>query len=189
VAPVVVAAAEPQQPDKQHEQATYQTASLGSTFSSRAVWTVGAQPATTGTTSEPLAYAATDALPAMPRARPMGKGIPTATPETKLIPAAANTSVAVTTSPPPMFGDLRANSPWLRAAMLTPSVHNVMTATPLGVIDPRPLTQHFSKPVDALTMTFSVSATRGLEASRFSGNAVVFLATTTFVKAKTASLR
>lgn len=184
IAPVVVAAAEPQRP----EPATYQTASVDTSFSSRAVWTVGPEPVTTASASQPLAYAAATPV-ALPQARPMGQSIPAAASEPKRTPVAV-TAAAMNLAPPVMYGDQRAEGPWMRAAMLTPSVQEVMTATPLGVHDPRPLSQHFMKPTDALTMTFSADATPALQASRFTGNAVVFLATTNFTPpAKTASLR
>jgi hypothetical protein len=102
------------------------------------------------------------------------------------MPAAAASYAAAT---PLMFGGQRADSPWLRAAMLTPSVHSVMTATPLGALDTRALTQLLYKPADALVMTFSADPALGLMANRFSGQAVVFLATATFARAQTASLR
>jgi hypothetical protein len=72
--------------------------------------------------------------------------------------------------------------------MLTPSVSGYMTATPLGAFDARPLQHLLHKPSDAVSMSFSVDPALGMVADRFSGKAVVFIATTTFVSAKTASL-
>ncbi|HEY5167563.1 MAG TPA: ATP-binding protein, partial [Pseudolabrys sp.] len=82
----------------------------------------------------------------------------------------------------------RFDSPWLRAAMLTPSMSDYMTATRLGALDPRPLHELLYKPSLSLAMTFSADPHLGMVADRFSGSAVVFLATTTF-SIQTASLR
>ena len=54
--------------------------------------------------------------------------------------------------------------------------------------DPRPLQDLFHKPSTSLVMTFSADPQFGVAADRFSGQAVVFLATTSFVT-QTASLR
>jgi len=88
-----------------------------------------------------------------------------------------------------MGGSERSDSPWLRAAMLTPSVRSYMTATRVDGIDPRWQYELLHKPAQSLTMTFSADPHLGMEADRFSGNAVVFLATTTFAPQTTASLR
>jgi hypothetical protein len=81
------------------------------------------------------------------------------------------------------------DNPWLRAAMLTPSVH-YMTASRVGALDPRWLQDLLHKPAQSLTMSFSADPHLGTVADRFSGSAVVFLATTTFLLAQTtASLR
>ena len=47
------------------------------------------------------------------------------------------------------------NSPWLRAAMLTPSVTTHMSATRIGAIDMRPLQELIYKPSQSLAMSFS----------------------------------
>jgi hypothetical protein len=86
-------------------------------------------------------------------------------------------------------GGQSSDSPWMRAAMLTPSVSGYMTATQLGVRDPKPLQELFNKPSQALVMTFSADPQLGMVAERFTGSAVVFLATATFTTQKTASLR
>jgi hypothetical protein len=78
--------------------------------------------------------------------------------------------------------------PWLRAAVLTPSVSNFMTTTRFGAADPRPLQELLHKPSLSLVMTFSADPHLGMVADRFSGSAVVFLATATF-SMQTASLR
>jgi len=63
-----------------------------------------------------------------------------------------------------------------------------MTTTQFGVADPRPLQELFRKPSTSLVMTFSADPHLGMAADRFSGPAVVFLATATF-GTQTASLR
>ena len=71
------------------------------------------------------------------------------------------------------------DSPWLRAAMLTPSVR-FMTTTRMGSVDQRWQTDLLDSPAGALVMTFSADPHLGMVADRFSGGAVVFLATATF---------
>ena len=87
-----------------------------------------------------------------------------------------------------MGGAERTDSPWLRAAMLTPSVRDFMTATRVGAIDVRWQDELLHKPAQSLVMTFSADPHLGMVADRFSGDAVVFLATATFTPQTTASL-
>lgn len=115
------------------------------------------------------------------------------------IPAAAaipaNTTLADKPALRPAFaatlssGTQSFDSPWMRAAMLTPSVSGFMTATRLGDTDMKPLRELIAKPSQALAMTFSADPHLGMTAGSFSGSAVVFLATATFTTQKTASLR
>jgi uncharacterized protein YcbK (DUF882 family) len=147
------------------------------------------EPETTGSAgSKALSYAdESDPTPAI-RARPMGDGVPRLAREATIMPGASNTTVAV--KPPTMtIGGQRTDSPWLRAAMLTPSVSGFMTATRLGRVNPGWLGKLFDKPVQSLLMTFSADPNLGMVADRFSGHAVVFLATATFTTQATASLR
>jgi uncharacterized protein YcbK (DUF882 family) len=148
-----------------------------------------AEPETTGSAgSKALSYAA-ESDPALPaRVRPMGRAIPRLPREATVIPAASNTTVAV--KPPAMtIGGQRYDSPWLRAAMLTPSVRGYMTASRLSKINPAWLSPLLDKPPHALMITFSADPHLGMVADRFSGHAVVFLATATFTAQATASLR
>jgi hypothetical protein len=109
--------------------------------------------------------------------------------EASVMPASGNTTV-VQKLPAMTIGGQRADSPWLRAAMLTPSVSDTMTATRMGALDPRPLHDLLHKPAQSLVMTFSADPGLGMLADRFSGRAVVFLATATFAPPQTtASLR
>ncbi len=90
---------------------------------------------------------------------------------------------------PMAIGGQRLSSPWMRAAMLTPSVSQAMTVTRLGSSDPRLLQDLLYKPARAVMMSFASDPQAGMTADRFSGDAVVFLATTRFVPQQTASLQ
>jgi uncharacterized protein YcbK (DUF882 family) len=139
-----------------------------------------------------LAYATDQQTPLAARTRPMGSRLPHMPMEARVIPASSNTTVV---DKPPfastlaMGGSERADSPWLRAAMLTPSVRSYMTLTRVGAVDPRWQYELLHKPAQSLAMTFSADPHLGMVAYRFSGSAVVFLATTTFARQTTASLR
>ncbi len=148
-----------------------------------------ADPETTGSAaSKALTYAAESNPTPAARTRPMGRTIPRLPREATVLPAASNTTVAV--KPPAMtIGGQRTGSPWLRAAMLTPSVRGFMTATRRGKINPAWLSPQLDKPAHALMMTFSADPHLGMVADRFSGHAVVFLATATFTSQTTAALR
>jgi Bacterial protein of unknown function (DUF882) len=89
-------------------------------------------------------------------------------------------------SEPMLSGAQRIDSPWLRAAMLTPSVSEEMTVTRFGELDARELRVLFAKPNGAVAMGFSEEPALGTE--RFTGSAVVFLSKATFVRTLTASL-
>jgi uncharacterized protein YcbK (DUF882 family) len=137
-----------------------------------------------------LAYASTGEMPAAHRTRPMGSRLPHMPAEARVIPASVNAKLLVKTPPAAAMtiSGQRINSPWLRAAMLTPSVSTYMTATRLGRSDLRPLHGLLDKPQSSLLMTFSADPQLGMVTDRFSGHAVVFLATTSF-PARTASLQ
>jgi uncharacterized protein YcbK (DUF882 family) len=146
-------------------------------------------PAPTGSADgKALSYAAeSDPAPAA-RVRPMGRSVPRLPREATVIPSGSNTTVAV--KPPGMtIGGQRYDSPWLRAAMLTPNVRSYMTLSRFGKVDPTWLVALLDKPVHSLVMSFSADPHLGMVADRFSGHAVVFLATATFTTQTTASLR
>jgi uncharacterized protein YcbK (DUF882 family) len=153
--------------------------------------TASLEPATTGSAGgDALAYAANSETPLAARARPMGSRLPQMPAEARVMPASSNTTMVV--KPPlalAMGGGERSDSPWLRAAMLTPSVRSFMTATRLGTLDPSWQYDLLRKPPQSLAMTFSADPYLGMVADRFSGNAVVFLATATFNAQTTAALR
>jgi uncharacterized protein YcbK (DUF882 family) len=90
---------------------------------------------------------------------------------------------------PMAIGGQRLGSPWMRAAMLTPSVSHAMMVSRLRDNDPRLLRDLLYKPVRAVAISFSDDPQAGMTTDRFSGDAVVFLATTRFVPQQTASLQ
>jgi uncharacterized protein YcbK (DUF882 family) len=155
-----------------------------------------ADPTPTGSTGEALAYAATQEPPSAPvdKAAPMGPHL-TSVGAPQTINAAPPPFIPITAMAKSMLGSAmaisgqRPGSPWLRAAMLTPSVAEAMTVTRLGDLDLRSLQDLLYKPVQSLAMTFSNDPQGGLVSSHFTGNAVVFLATTRFRPQQTASLQ
>ncbi len=146
--------------------------------------------ATGGSGNAALAYAAESETPAPARVRPMGSHMPRLPATATVMPVSSNTTVV---NKPPLTAAAAQIAgtpadPWLRAAMLTPSVSDFLTATRLGPTDPRLLHDLLHKPSLSVVMTFSADPHPGLAANRFSGSAVVFLATNTFTL-RTASLR
>jgi len=162
-----------------------------------------AEPMVTGAVSrQALSYAADtppaggDASPATPapRAKAMGLGVTRAMASEATPNAPANTTVVAKagtvsgTFAPMTSGGQRLDSPWLRAAILTPSVSHALTTTRFGSVDPRGFEVFLHKPAQALTMAFAADPNAGLRADRFTGSAVTFVATATFVRPQTASL-
>jgi uncharacterized protein YcbK (DUF882 family) len=80
------------------------------------------------------------------------------------------------------------DDPWMRAAILAPNLSNYLTVSGMGGEDYRGLSAFMRKPDSLATIAFSADPTPGLIANRFSGQAVVFIATTTF-SARTAMLQ
>jgi len=81
------------------------------------------------------------------------------------------------------------DSPWLRAIVLSPSVHHFMTTLALGARDLTSLAALMIKPASSVLMTFSTDPTMGLPHDHFSrGTAIVFLPTVTY-RTRTASLQ
>jgi uncharacterized protein YcbK (DUF882 family) len=160
-----------------------------------------AEPAVTGSTGEQsLAYApdarlaAADAAPTTPavRVKAMGLGVTRAmageaqparnTTLADKVGALSGTFASMTS------GAQRLDSPWLRAAMLTPSVSHALTATRFGGVDPRGFEAFLHKPAQAVAMSFSADPTAGMRADRFTGRAVTFVEVATFLHPQTASL-
>jgi uncharacterized protein YcbK (DUF882 family) len=149
------------------------------------------QTASIGPASTALAYAVESEITVPVRTRPMGSSLPPAPQEANVIPAQGNTTIV---QKPPLGAagagtEQSTESPWLRAAMLTPDFRSYMTATQLGPIDMRPLQELLYKPLQAVVMTFSADPQLGMVTGCFEGPAVVFLATTSFKLQSTASLR
>lgn len=162
----------------------------------QAAWpAVDADPTATGSTDRvALAYAtpATRTTSVEPtKAPPMGANMPRLVSNATAGPVPANTTVLAKSLLPATMaiGGQRLSSPWLRAAVLTPSMRGFMSTTRLGAVDPRSLQMLLHKPAQSLAMSFSTDPNDGMVAHAFSGQAVVFLVTTTFVRAQTASLR
>ncbi len=69
------------------------------------------------------------------------------------------------------------DNPWLRAVMLSPSVHSFLTTLALGAHDFRTLAALMVKPTTSVAMTFSTDPNGGLANDHFSGAAIVFVST------------
>ncbi|MEA2951764.1 MAG: hypothetical protein QOJ96_1284 [Alphaproteobacteria bacterium] len=126
-------------------------------------------------------------------ARP-GAIAPRSVPSTAAIPAATSVALkqplgtpAVVQSTSASAGQ-RLDDPWLRAAVMAPDLQNFMNTAVLGAFDSRGLSVFIKKPTSSVMMSFSDDPDRSLAAGRFTGNAVVFVATVTF-SARLASLQ
>jgi hypothetical protein len=80
------------------------------------------------------------------------------------------------------------DNPWLRAIILSPSVHRFLTTLALGARDFTSLAALMAKPASSVMMTFSSDPSLGLAHDHFSGSAIVFVPTVTY-PTHTASLR
>jgi uncharacterized protein YcbK (DUF882 family) len=157
--------------------ATYDVASADASF------------ATGATPPVALAYAAEQpATTPTAKAKPMGAGVPQLPREASVARSPANTTVAVKRYAGLSGGGQRSDSPWLRAAILAPSI-GAMTTSRLGDNDLRPLAALLRKPSQALALTFSADPYLGMVADRFTGSAVVFLATANFTPAMKTALK
>jgi uncharacterized protein YcbK (DUF882 family) len=116
---------------------------------------------------------------------PPAAAIPTVTKATSVPPATSvvikqpNGMPVVMATAPVQMGQ-RFNDPWLRAAITAPNLQNFMTATLMGAPDYQGLRGFMQKPSSSVAMTFSEDPDQGLTTDRFSGNAVVFVATVAF---------
>ena len=83
----------------------------------------------------------------------------------------------------------RPDSPWLRAIVLSPSVHSFLTTLALGTRDLTSLSAMMVKPASSVMMRFSNDPTMGLPHDHFArGSAIVFMPTVTY-PTRTASLQ
>jgi uncharacterized protein YcbK (DUF882 family) len=81
------------------------------------------------------------------------------------------------------------NSPWLRAIVMSPSVHRFLSTLSFGARDLTSLEAMMVKPSSAVMMKFSNDPSMGLPHDHFArGNAIVFLQTVTY-QTRTASLQ
>ena len=76
--------------------------------------------------------------------------------------------------------DPRMGNPWMRAIVLSPSVHRFLTTIALGVGDLRSLATMMVKPSSAVFITFAAEPNPGLDHDRFAGSAIVFLPTVNY---------
>jgi len=82
----------------------------------------------------------------------------------------------------------RFDNPWLRAIVLSPSVHSFLTTMALGERDFRSLASLMVKPSNAVMMRFAADPNPGLDHDHFSGTAIVFIPSVSY-PTRTASLR
>jgi uncharacterized protein YcbK (DUF882 family) len=82
----------------------------------------------------------------------------------------------------------RLDNPWLRAIILSPSVHRFLSTLAFGARDVTYLAGLMVKPASSVMMTFSADPSLGLSQDHFSGSAIVFLSTITY-PTRTASLQ
>jgi uncharacterized protein YcbK (DUF882 family) len=169
--------------------------------------TASIEPVATGSTALAYASASEPEPAARAHARPMGTQVSSqassqvapSPKEATVMPAHGNTTVVAKPQPDAAGAgsSRRGDNLWLRAATLTPSFSNYMTTTQIGAVDMRSLRGLLHKPSMSVAMTFSTDPQHGLEATRFGGPAVVFVATMTFrtqsaaaaFSSQTASLR
>jgi len=79
-------------------------------------------------------------------------------------------------------------NPWLRAVVLSPSVHRFLTTAAFGARDFRSLASLMVKPSNSVMMTFAADPNPGLDHNRFSGTAIVFVSTVSY-PTRTAALQ
>jgi uncharacterized protein YcbK (DUF882 family) len=79
-------------------------------------------------------------------------------------------------------------NPWLRAMVLSPSVHRFLTTLAFGERDMRSLASLMIKPQSSVKMTFAAEPNPGLSENHFSGAAIVFVSTVNY-PTHTASLQ
>jgi uncharacterized protein YcbK (DUF882 family) len=87
---------------------------------------------------------------------------------------ASSSSVTIVKADPRMV------NPWMRAIVLSPSVHRFLTTIALGVGDLRSLAAMMVKPSSAVFITFAAEPNPGLDHDRFAGSAIVFLPTVNY---------
>jgi uncharacterized protein YcbK (DUF882 family) len=96
---------------------------------------------------------------------------------------ASATSLTVTKT-----ADAHLANPWMRAIVLSPSVHDFLTTMALGTRDFGSLAALMVKPSRSVSMAFAADPNPGLDNDRFSGTAIVFISTVSYLT-RTASLQ
>lgn len=81
------------------------------------------------------------------------------------------------------------DNPWMRAMVLAPSARRFMSISLLGAPDYTRLAPMIEKPAASVMMVFSADPHLGMSAERFDGEAVVFVATVTFARQRSAALQ
>lgn len=142
---------------------------------------------TTAGTRLALAYAQPVTPPPERRAAPMGHSKPSQIAAEPLAPARMADTPASVTAVRSQIGQ-RFDDPWMRAILITPSVRGYLTTAQMTRRDNRALASLMTKPEGTLAMAFSDDPHAGMTSVRFSGDAVVFLATATFGQRTTAAL-
>jgi uncharacterized protein YcbK (DUF882 family) len=125
----------------------------------------------TASAVQAMAYAAEPAAPPLLPSEPMGSSVPTTIVDDH---QDAGRSGRLALAMP----SFRSDDPWLRAVFLTPSVTGYLTMERMGRFDARVQRDFMHQPADSVVaMDFSGEANPGLTTTRFSGPAVVFVAT------------
>jgi uncharacterized protein YcbK (DUF882 family) len=190
-APIVVASADPQA-----------TASVPSNLASNvAPWPLPEHNNPQGAGALAYANPSTPAASAPARPAPMGTAIghPTPPPDTTVALKRVGDRPSVVASSPTSSAASGAvasaaksndppSDPWMRAMILSPSAQEFMGASSFGSPDYRGLAPYLHKPATSVMMTFSSDPQLGMTTRKFSGTAVVFVATVTY-GVRTASLR
>jgi uncharacterized protein YcbK (DUF882 family) len=125
-----------------------------------------------------LAYAA-----AASEAEVMHRPVATAIRAEPRAPAPTLTSRLV-----PALSGARVDNPWLRGVVVSPSIQHTMSVTILGPTDYRTLAPLMRKPPAAVAMVFSDDPLYGMAIDTFSGAAISFVPTITFLRSHTAGL-
>jgi hypothetical protein len=135
-----------------------------------------------------LAYANDTLRPAAApkQVAPMGAALPRMRPAAAMPRPVAEGNAAQTAT---LIGGGERNDVWMRATLLAPNTREYLTSAPIGNSDKTQLATFMHKPASVVTMEFAALSHDDMVSERFSGPAVVFIATTTFTRRYTAALR
>jgi uncharacterized protein YcbK (DUF882 family) len=141
------------------------------TMSYAPVATPSVQTRPTGIGPAPRPAARPDTTVAMKRTATKPAALPTGGAQD----SATNPGVATRLGP-------RLNDPWIRAMIVSPSAGTFMSTSLMGTPDYRVLGPYLQKPASSVMMTFSDDPHFGMSTDKFSGSAIVFVATVTFAQ-------